>query len=333
MKMPRHFLQTISRRKSATENLRAFRPFGAVSAAALLMLIPTACAQKKRALTPADEPRVAIIAVDGKTIRTFGSFPLKRGVYADCVDALTRHSAAIIAINILFDLPSSHGRQEDERFARAIGRAGNVILLATADEEKIIYPIGALKKNARAVAHGEMWTGNSMRVKGIAPLARASDKVKFIPALAFAVAREYIGVKEPMSIEGNSLAAVLLFGMPLHVLKLGNMSVPLYNGGLAKISYKGPAGSIETFSLADVVSGKIGAEKIRGRICFVGYASPGGDHETPVGIMSGTEAQANAAITVINHLRAKPATGFRANAAVTVINHLRAPSPEAVKTR
>lgn len=333
MNTHRRLLQTISYRKSPTENLRAFRPFGAVSAAALLMLFPTGCAQKTRNITPKNEPRIAIIAVDGKTIKTFGSFPLKRGVYADCVDALASRNASLIAINILFDLPSSHGRQEDERFARAIGRAGNVILLVTADEGKIIYPIAALKKNARAFAHGEMWTGNSMRVKGIAPLARASDKGKFIPALAFAVAREYIGVKEPMTLEQNSLAAVLLLGMPLHVIKIGDMSAPLYDGGLARISYKGPAGSIETFSLADVVSGKIGAEKIRGRICFVGYTSPGGDHETPVGIMSGTEAQANAAITVINHLRAKPAAGSRANAAATVINHLRAPSPEAVKTR
>lgn len=295
---------------------------GVVLTLAAAMFLMTACSGKPAIRCP--EPRVAIIAVDEQTIKTFGSFPLRRGVYADCVDALANRGAAVIAVNLIFDLPSSHGRREDERFARAIGRAGNVILPVALDGKKIIYPIDALKKNARAFAHGEVWTGNSLRIEGIAPLARASDKGKFIPALAFAVAREYIGVKEPMTIEGNSLAAVLLFGMPLHVVKIGDMSVPLRDGGLAKISYKGPAGSIETFSLADVVSGKIGAEKIRGKICFIGFVSPGGDYETPAGLMSETEIHANAAITVINQLQTQPATGFRVNTAVTIINHLRA---------
>ena len=301
-------------------NFHTIFAHGVVLTLAAAIFLTTACSVKPA--PKVSEPPVAIIAVDEKTIKAFGHYPLRRSLYADCVDVLSRHGAAVVAINLIFDLPSSHGKEEDERLARAVSHAGNVILMVNSDGKKIIYPTGALKKSAHAFAHCTMWTGKNMRIKGIAPLARASDNGKFIPALAFAVAREYIGVKEPMTIEGNSLAAVLLYGMPWHLVKLGDMSVPLYDGGLAKISYKGPAGSIKTFSMADVVGGKIGAQDLRGRICFVGIASD--EHETSAGVMSATEIHANAAITVINHLRGQPATGFRANSAVTVINALRA---------
>jgi adenylate cyclase len=250
------------------------------------------------------EPPVAIIAVDEKTIKSYGRYPLRRMLYAEGIRALSSGGASVIAINMILDMPSSHDQKDDKLLAKAIAQAGNVILTVAADEDGLVYPLEAFKKNARALAHGDLWLDRHGRVEGIVPLARAADKGKFIPALAFAVAREYLGVRESLHIDGTPMLGVLLFGMPLHTAAFGNKRVPLYNGGLSPISYKGPAGSVETFSLSDIISGSVGAEKISGKICIMGFSLNNiNEFNTPAGIMCGTEAQANAVITVLGHTR------------------------------
>lgn len=81
---------------------------------------------------PAD-CRVAVCLIDEGSIDRYGRWPWPRTLLAELVDRLHAAGAEVIAFDVVFSEPSRHDdvvdlRSEDEALARAMERAGNVVL-------------------------------------------------------------------------------------------------------------------------------------------------------------------------------------------------------------
>jgi adenylate cyclase len=85
-------------------------------------------------LTSVTAPRqsrfpVTIVGIDEPSFHQLGlQWPWPRSLHAELVDRLSKAGAAVIAIDVVFSEQSSP--KEDQRFADAIKRAGNVVLAA-----------------------------------------------------------------------------------------------------------------------------------------------------------------------------------------------------------
>jgi adenylate cyclase len=80
-------------------------------------------------LTDSGKPSVpiVIVAIDDASFSELAlQWPWPRGLHAKLVDALYEAGASVIAFDVLFSEPDSHG--QDKEFADAIARAGNVVL-------------------------------------------------------------------------------------------------------------------------------------------------------------------------------------------------------------
>ncbi|HXO18465.1 MAG TPA: CHASE2 domain-containing protein, partial [Thermoanaerobaculia bacterium] len=81
-----------------------------------------------RGRQPAD-PRIAICAVDARSIDRYGRWPWRRTRVAELIDGLAAAGARVIALDIVFSEPSyPELAADDAALAASIARAGNVVL-------------------------------------------------------------------------------------------------------------------------------------------------------------------------------------------------------------
>ncbi len=82
---------------------------------------------------------VVIVSIDRQSSQVLGLPPQPekwpRRLHARVVDELKRQGAAVIAFDMIFDEPRSP--EDDDRFAEAIARAGNVVLCEYLDRERL----------------------------------------------------------------------------------------------------------------------------------------------------------------------------------------------------
>ena len=72
------------------------------------------------------DPRVAIVAVDNRSVRELGRWPWSRELTARLIRELKRRGARVIALDMVFSEPQAGG--PDSELARSVTEAGNVIL-------------------------------------------------------------------------------------------------------------------------------------------------------------------------------------------------------------
>ena len=118
-------------------------------------------------LRPSDDIR--IVAIDDQAVtqleREYGRYPWPRRVFADLVDVLKEAGADRISLDLHFpealrvlQLPEGSPQlqdsavQDDERFAEAIARAGNVYLPMVFDVMPGRYDMGAIQRIGRQLA-------------------------------------------------------------------------------------------------------------------------------------------------------------------------------------
>lgn len=74
---------------------------------------------------------ITIIGIDAESFSELGlQWPWPRALHADLLDRLTADGAAVVVFDVLFSERSGRGDEDDLEFAKAIGRAGNVVLAA-----------------------------------------------------------------------------------------------------------------------------------------------------------------------------------------------------------
>ncbi len=96
---------------------------------------------RERGRLPAP-PDIAIVAIDEKSIAAFGRFPWSRQVLAKTIDVLAGYEPKVIAVDVLF--PDATNPEDDEKLARSIGHAGNVVLAAQLIDSPVngVLPLG-----------------------------------------------------------------------------------------------------------------------------------------------------------------------------------------------
>jgi adenylate cyclase len=218
---------------------------------------------------------LAVVAVDDTTFNQLGlQWPFPRHIHAELIDRLREDNARVIAYDVQFTEPTVP--REDNALIRAVGRDRGHVVLSTTEV------------NSRGETH---IFGGERIVRSVG--ARAGNTV---------IQPEPDGVlrKFPFSYSG-------LVGFAVAAVETASghrvSPAPLAGGHSAWIDYRGPPGTIPTYSFSRVLRGQVPAAAFRGRIVVIGAGAPslGDDHVTPTtgnGVMSGPEVWANAIWTV-----------------------------------
>ena len=219
--------------------------------------------------TPDD---LAVVAVDDRTFSRLGvQWPFSRHLHARVIDTLRRAGARGIAYDVQFTEPTTP--REDNALIRAVDRADGVVLSTT---------------EVDAHGHANVFGGDEV-LHSVG--ARAGSTV--VQPDPGGVLRRF-----PLFFDGLS-------GFAVATAESAGRMVDRGQAGSENpwIDFRGPPGTIPTYSFADVLQGKVPDSAFRGKIVVVGASAPSlkdvqvtpssGNHE-----MSGPEVQANAIWTV-----------------------------------
>jgi adenylate cyclase len=160
---------------------------------------------------PAPSSQVTLVALDSTAATPFGPFPWGNDVHAKVINYL----ASLHPKVILFDVMLDHSGTGDAELAKAIGDAGNVVLVCTADDSPLPIFAGA----AAAVAGRELGVpdaANAVRGVPIRIAKSCPDNPSREPAFVQAL-RIAEGINDPLTTSGNEA-------------HLGQHAIPLVNG-------------------------------------------------------------------------------------------------------
>lgn len=245
---------------------------------------------------------VAILAIDDKTVTQLRRWPLPRRAIAEAVTKLIAADAAVIGIDLMFlDREQSPDGMTlgtgDAALREALRMTPDaVIALAfTFGPTTTLSPhtAAALRDSSFRVIH-EAGAG---RARG---MLRAADALmpiepfqevagmghvnvpvdqdgalrhlhpaiaidgRYVPALPVEVARRF------MRLTSDELALLIGRG-----LAFGDRVVPADQALRVPIAYYGPAGAIDTYSLIDLLEGRIPPERLAGRAVLIGATAVG----------------------------------------------------------
>jgi len=267
---------------------------------------------------PPDE--FVIVALDDKTLGRLQRFPVPRAVIADGINRLTDAGAKVLAIDLLLTERESAGAGDnlspgDEALSSALKRHGRTIL-ATTQAADAVPPIDLVRRNLFGlVVHNQSRpSGHFGFLFPIEALAGAADlgQVNLLRDADGVVRRLALAIPigESDYLPAMSLDAVRLMQdrprseMRLAVgnrVQLGDQVIPIAPDNAVALDHYGGEGTFPTFSLIDVIDGKVPADRIAGRTIFIGStALASGDVFTsPFGPqLPGVEALVTAAANI-----------------------------------
>ncbi|MEH3052920.1 MAG: CHASE2 domain-containing protein [Patulibacter minatonensis] len=219
---------------------------------------------------------VAVVALDERTFSSMQvTWPMRRTLHAQMLDRLRQAGVRRIVYDVQFTEPSA-SESDDLALFDAVERAPGTIL-----------------------ATGESDANGGTRVLGgdeqLAEIgARAASST--FPSDSAGVIRRY--AEENAGLVSLASAAASAAGRPLPASS--------YAGdGTALIDFRGPTGTVPTYSFVDVLRGRVDAAKLRGRVVVVGATAPVLQDLHPTSapgarLMPGPEIQANAIWTALH---------------------------------
>ena len=263
---------------------------------------------------------IIIVSVDEKSIKEIGRWPWSRKVMAELINKISEGTPKVIGIDIMFS--EKEDRESDEKLAKAIEDAGNIVL-ATAfivpkEKEEMIgssevpdFLWDSAFMEVRSVKgipwKNWAWTANSVNAP-IEEISRAASlghaythsdldgvlrrEIMYVfyeddcyPSFALQVARIARNIEmKNMVIYGGSQ------------IRLGNDFIDTDISGRVIINYRGKEHSYDYKSASDVINGKIPSDVFRGEIVLVGTSALATYDQkvTPLsGNMPGVEKNAN----------------------------------------
>lgn len=215
-----------------------------------------------RGAVPVD-PSIGIIAIDEKSIAELGRYPWARNQYAQLLDKLKAAQAKAVLFDAFF--PDREDIVNDQAFAAAMKRSGNVVLAKTYEFDKqdnvigVTQSIPELERAAAGVGHINLFPEED-GVNRRAPILIESDG-KSNPSFGLMAAMIALGEKDFVADD---------FG-----LLLGDRHIPLGERSSVWVNYMGPPGSYPRYSFVDVVNGRIPPEQLKGKVLFVGATALG----------------------------------------------------------
>lgn len=271
-------------------------------------------------LTAPDD--IAIVAIDEVSLKRFGRFPWPRGLMAQALDRLREAQPRAVALDVLYSEPSDAA--EDAALATAIERAGNVVVAAEltgeGDDQSVwVEPLPEIERVAAGVGHASVHTGYDGVARTLL-LRQNDDDGRGLWAMAVELIRAGEGfaddaVREiPDGVMIGKRAIPVAIEPPDLMVEPQSTPVAKLNAPRMTIDYIGPTGSFvaETVSIGDLIDGRVGAERLRGKYVLIGAtAATLGDRvaspmiHTLAGnrpqseLMSGVEVLANQVNTIL----------------------------------
>ena len=266
---------------------------------------------------------IVVIAIDDETLAETGGWPVPRHLLAELIDRLAKAGADIVVLDLLLtDLAApSDGNVPgpgDQLLIEAARRYGRLVLpialildgeTATgtlpldaleeatfrlierpsdADPAGMPVPQAALApyaaiRMAAMLGHANLALDPDGQLRGVYHVLGVGDF--YFPSLPIQV----LAMRE--NVPRNDVAAVLGKGV-----RVGSRLIATAPDMALPINFLGPAGTIETRSLRDLLAGGVPDDAFRDRIVFVGAEALGiGDgYATPYGVLHGVEALATA---------------------------------------
>ena len=180
--------------------------------------------------------KIAIIAIDDKSIQAIGRWPWDRKVHADLITKLQTPSSKpkAIGIDISFFEPSD----DDQQLAAAIAQAGNVVLAAEEVDGKTLLPLANLTRNT---------TGFGV----VNTLADADGIVR-------KVATKFDSLYDHFTIA---------------ILKMAGEEIETLPPTL-RINFVGPPKTFKYYSYVDVLNGTVPTKTFKDKIVLVGATAP-----------------------------------------------------------
>jgi adenylate cyclase len=265
----------------------------ALAAGGAAALLDTAGALHRTELATVDQrfairgdhrPRqsVVLVALDSRTVAALGRPPLPRSVHARVLDRLHAAGARLVAFDFRF--AGATEPREDRALVQAIRRARPVVL-GTVDPDGVPVPVPAGERHPARI--------------GAVPasLAVPTDRDGEVRRMLYA----------PVELRTLPVrAAEIVRGRPV--------AESNFPGNHAWIDFPGGPGTVPTYSLVDVLRGRVAPAKLRGRVVVVGPTDPFEKDvfDTPATDlpMSGAEVEADAIATVLDGFPLRSAPGW-----------------------
>lgn len=245
---------------------------------------------------PPPDGRVAIVAIDNRSIKEIGRWPWPRRVTAELIRKTASLSPRVIALDMLFSEPETP--EGDRDLSNAIAEAGNVILGYFFRHEA--QPVtAAMRELLRGTAVSDISIApgtDSIPVTGfphvdttieaIAPSGVDAAFFNQIPDGDGLYRRSLLTILH----DGDLYASLALKGVALHQgegihvaldrrgitrLTAGRIQLPVHPDGTMSIAWYGPGGRILTISAADVIAGRCDPSALRDRLVFIGFTEKG----------------------------------------------------------
>jgi CHASE2 domain-containing sensor protein/signal transduction histidine kinase len=246
---------------------------------------------RTRAPLPSD---VVIVAIDEESLGAIGRWPWPREVHTRLIERLAAVRPAAIGYDVLFVEPSA----EDAALARAIRRAGNVVLPLTfvvpgsnGAPFELQAPVAPIAAAVSAVGHADLIPDDDGIVRRASLLG--GMRGAHWPDLAEQVSRIVTGHVSPAfrrSAPAHLPADRFAFSSPI------------------LISFSGRAGFHRTVSFDALLRGEVPPELLAGKVILVGSTASGSGDQYPVpsGAMPGVEIHANIVDALIDNRAIRP---------------------------
>jgi signal transduction histidine kinase len=276
---------------------------------------------------PAD---IVIVAIDDRSLQRIGQWPWPRSVMAAALDKLAQANPRGIGLDVIYAEPAKP--EEDRRLAAAIARNGHIILPAQLYESAAstvwLRPLPEFAQAARGLGHAHV----SPEVDGVVrsiQLSKADDQANKLWAFSLEVIRAAEAIPAEDVKEESGWLNFGRYRIPVRDEAASTIpGVTIIRPNEMLINFAGPAGSFQSFSIADLIEGKLSASAFAGKIVLIGaVAESMGDtrvapfmHYSASGIqreqagqarqggqeMPGVEIHANIINTIRNRLSFRP---------------------------
>ncbi len=236
------------------------------------------------------DKRIVIAAIDEKTLNLLGRWPIRRGYYAQLLEAAKEARA------IGFDIIMAESSEDDHNLGKAIKNHGRVVLPVYIESlMNISYPARVLSSAKTGHIHVEQGIDGVIRT--VFHTLRYGGMV--LPSFASAIHElsdnTKIRLQEPAEKPiGRKANHTILQSDPMN------------------INYFGPPGTFQQISFLDVINGRYPQSFFRDKIILIGVTTPGLEERmlTPFtqhrDRMAGVEVHANILNNLIvnNHIHA-----------------------------
>ena len=239
---------------------------------------------------------IAIVAIDDRSIEAIGRWPWDRVKMAEIIEKISAMRPKVIMTDIIWSEPY----RGDDALARAIKRAGNVVLPISFDmigEKKItqndtllnnaflriekeryfrdarpisarniLLPVQQLADNAAALGHINIVAD---RPPGDDGVLRWDTMVieygnNFYPSMDLQIARLYLN----MPMESVTVKAT-------ESIRINDITIPTDRWGRSLIRYYGPHNSFPCISILNIIENEIDPSSIRDKIILLGPTGTG----------------------------------------------------------